>query len=725
MLKSKAKSSISVTALLLLSVSLSPGLSANAEDSLTRISEEHSYDQLIVSYTDQGTATEQTAIREKARKDVSAISSRPISTRDSRTQVLKLDKSISVEEAIKRLKNQPGISFVEPDYVIHHAALLNDPLFTAGQMWGMYGATSTPANIFGSDAAGAWNKGYTGSPNIVIGVIDEGIQISHPDLSNNIWINPNEIAGDGIDNDGNGFIDDINGWDFANNNAGVYDGPGTSAVPIDSHGTHVSGTIGAQANTTGVVGVNWNIKIASAKFLGPSGGLTSDAIKAIDYLTNLKKNGVNIVATNNSWGGGGFSQSLLNAINRAGDAGILFIAAAGNNRANNNTLANYPSNYVCTTPTRNWDCIVAVASIGATGGLSSFSNYGSTTVDIGAPGENILSTYVSGQFATLSGTSMATPHVTGAAALCASINSAITPAQIRSSILNSATPTTSLSGKTVTGGRLNISNMANNCSNPGASAQATLIITNTTLSGPAGTGVNLATSGGSGGGAISFAVTGANCTLVGSILNSTAPTSCVVVATSAASANYLVATSAPKTFSFTAAPQPTLTIGNTVLSGPAGTAITIIQSGGGGNGVQSIRSTTNGCTVSGMTINRTSSIGTCAVTTTRAASGIYAAATSAAKTFTFSAIAQAPLTISNTQTVITKGSTGITLTTTGGSGTGTVTYVATGAGCVMSGSRLTVATTVTGTGTCSVVATKAAQGIYLISSPSAAKVFTY
>lgn len=724
MSKLRANSTIFFFAVFLISHSLSAGISANAEEPLTPISEEHSYDQLIVSYTDQGTTTEQTAIREKSRKDVSAISSRPISARDSRTQVLKLDKSISVEEAIKRLKNQPGISYVEPDYVLHHTAVSSDPLFTAGQMWGMYGANSTPANSFGSDATGAWRSGYTGSSNVVIGVIDEGIQISHPDLSNNAWRNPREIAGNGIDDDGNTFVDDINGWDFVNNDASVYDNPGTANSAVDSHGTHVSGTIGAEANSAGVVGVNWNVKIISAKFLGPNGGLTSDAIKAIDYLTNLKRSGVNIVATNNSWGGGGFSQSLLNAINRAGDAGILFIAAAGNNRADNNRVANYPSNYVCTTPARSWDCVIAVASINSTGGLSSFSNYGATTVDIGAPGESILSTYASGQYATLSGTSMATPHVTGAAALCASIYPTITASQIRNAILNSVVPTTSLSGKTATGGRLNISNMASNCLNPGASAQATLTISNTILSGPAGTGVNLATSGGSGGGAITYSVTGTNCTLIGSVLNSTAPTSCVVFATSAASTNYLVATSAPKTFTFTAAPQPTLAIGNTVLSGPAGTAITIVQSGGAGIGAQSIRSTTTGCTVVGMTINRTASLGTCAVTTTRAASGIYAAATSSPQTFTFTAVAQATLTISNTQTAITKGTTGVVLTTIGGSGNGAVSYVATGTGCTIAGTRLTVASAVVGTGSCSVVATKAANGIYAaVTSPS--KVFTY
>ena len=720
---------------LLTALIIAPSNFAHAEDSLSPINEEHSYDQLIVSYTNQGTTAEQTAVREKSRKDVAAVSSRPISARDSRTQVLKLDKSISVEEAIRRLKNQPGIKYVEPDYIVHHSAVSTDLLFTNGSMWGMYGLTTSPANSFGSNSASAWARGYTGSSSVVIGVIDEGIQVTHPDLAANIWVNPNETAGDGIDNDNNGFIDDVNGWDFANNDSNVYDGPGTPTAPIDSHGTHVSGTIGARANGGGVVGVNWDVKIVSAKFLGAAGGFTSDAIKAIDYLTNLKISGVNIVATNNSWGGGGFSQSLLDAINRAGDVGILFMAAAGNGTTrgvniNNDTTANYPSNYQCTTSfatklPRGWDCVIAVASITSTGAKSTWSNYGLTTVDIGAPGENILSTYVSDQYAYLSGTSMATPHVTGAAALCASINSAITPAQIRTSILSSATPTTSLTGKTVTGGRLDINKMADYCLNPTRTTQPTLTVSNTVVSGPAGTAVTLSTTGGSVGATITFAVTGTNCTLSGAILNSTAPASCAVVATSAASTNFFAATSASKTFTFTAAPQPTLTIGNTVLSNPAGTAVTVSQAGGDGLGAQSIRSTTTGCTVSGMTINRTTSLGSCSVTTTRAANGIYAAATSAAVNFTFTGATQATLTISNTQTVIKKGTTGVTLTSSGGSGTGTVSYAATGVGCTVSGTRLTVATTVVGTGSCSVVATKAAQGIYSISAPSLPKVFTY
>ena len=231
--------------------------SASAEDdSKEKIREDHAFDQLIIGYTDQGTTTEKIAIREKSRRDVSATSYESISPRDSRTEVVKLGKNISVEEAIKRLKGQPGIRFVEPDYIVHALAVSTDPYFTNGSLWGMYGPGSTPANQFGSNAASAWAQGYVGNSNVAVGVVDEGIQVLHPDLAANIWRNPGETAGDRVDNDGNGYIDDINGWNFVNNNATVYGG-GT----LDAHGTHVSGTIGAKANNgAGVVGVNQGSK---------------------------------------------------------------------------------------------------------------------------------------------------------------------------------------------------------------------------------------------------------------------------------------------------------------------------------------------------------------------------------------------------------------------------------------------------------------------------------
>ncbi len=220
---------------------------------------------------------------------------------------------------------------------------------------------------------------------------------------------------------------------------------------LDDHGTHVSGTIGGKANNgVGVVGVNWNVTLISAKFLGASGGSLANAVKAVDYLTNLKKapKNLNIVASNNSWGGGSFSQALLDAINRANAQNIMFVAAAGNSGTNNDKRASYPSNY-------NAPNVIAVAAIDKTGALASFSQYGAKTVDLGAPGVAVISSTAYNGYSSYSGTSMATPHVTGAIALYASTHTGATVAQIRNAILSSTVPTASLSGKTVTGGRLN------------------------------------------------------------------------------------------------------------------------------------------------------------------------------------------------------------------------------------------------------------------------------
>jgi subtilisin family serine protease len=359
-------------------------------------------------------------------------------------KVLKVNKKIA--EAIAELESMPGVEFAEPNYVYYHAATSTDSYFTNGSLWGMYGATTSPANTFGSNAAAAWAAGSTGSSSVVVGIVDEGVQVAHPDLDANVWRNPFETL-DGVDNDGNGYVDDVNGWDFANNDRTVYDGGNRGN--LDDHGTHVAGTIGVESNGTGVVGVNWNVKMISAKFLGRNGGTTANAIKAIDYLTDLKtRHGLNIVASNNSWGGGGYSQALYDAISRANNAGILFVAAAGNSGTNNDATASYPANY-------NLPNVIAVAAIDRTGALASFSQYGATTVDLGAPGVGVWSTTASNTYSSYNGTSMATPHVTGAVALYKSVNTGATAAQIKNAILTSTVPTASLSGKTVTGGRLN------------------------------------------------------------------------------------------------------------------------------------------------------------------------------------------------------------------------------------------------------------------------------
>jgi subtilisin family serine protease len=368
--------------------------------------------------------------------------------------VLLVHVSKEVQEVLGLVKNLPGIEFIEPNYIYTHQVTSNDPYYVNGSLWGMYGSTTTPANQYGSGAATAWAANKTGSNSVIVGVIDEGFMTNHEELAANTWVNPYETV-NGEDDDGNGYIDDINGWDFASNDASVYDGT------ADDHGTHVAGTIGAKGgNGLGVAGVCWNVKMISLKFIGPNGGTTANAIKAIDYLTNMKtKHGLNIVASNNSWGGGGFTRSLESAIERANAAGILFVAAAGNGGSdgvgdNNDQVYNFPSNYTNAN-------VIAVASITSTGALSSFSNYGPQLVDIGAPGSGIVSTlpYASGSapaYGSYSGTSMATPHVTGAAALYKSTHPSATAAQIKTAILNAGTATSSLSGKCVTGDRLNV-----------------------------------------------------------------------------------------------------------------------------------------------------------------------------------------------------------------------------------------------------------------------------
>ncbi|MBI1249468.1 S8 family serine peptidase [bacterium] len=292
------------------------------------------------------------------------------------------------------------------------------------------------------DAPQAWDK-TTGSDSVVVGIIDTGVDYTHPDLVNNIWTNPGEIAGNGIDDDHNGFVDDVHGFDFVNN-----DGD-----PMDDnfHGTHVAGTIAAQGNNSkGVSGVAWNTSIMALKFLSASGtGYTSDAVRAINYATMMRTQyGVNIRVLNNSWGGGGYSASLESAIQASAAADILFVAAAGNDGTNNDTSAHYPSDY-------NSDNIISVAATDSNDNLASFSNYGATSVDIAAPGVGIYSTVPGGYYASMSGTSMATPHVSGVAALAFAYDPTATAAEVKDAILHGGDLISGLSGKVASGMRLN------------------------------------------------------------------------------------------------------------------------------------------------------------------------------------------------------------------------------------------------------------------------------
>ena len=411
----------------------------------------HADGELLVQYRDGASASNRQAVNQGlGAQKLETV--RHGNAKKGELALLRLPKGMDLAAAISAINDDPAVEYAEPNWTYQHQAASNDTYYTNGSLWGMYGDGSTPANQYGSQAGESWAGGHTSCGNVVVGVIDEGIYYQHEDLAANIWTNPYDAA-DGVDNDGNGYVDDIRGWDFAGNSNNINSGGAN-----DDHGTHVSGTIaGAGGNGKGVAGVCWSgVKLISGKFLGNRGGTTANAIKAIDYFTDLKtRHGLNIVATNNSWGGGGFSQGLQDAIGRANTANILFIAAAGNSAYDNDATANYPSNY----PNAN---VIAVASITNTGALSSFSQWGRTTVDLGAPGSGIWSTVpksskgkVISAYASYNGTSMATPHVTGAAALYASTRPGATAADIKAAILNNTVPTTSLQNKTVTGGRLN------------------------------------------------------------------------------------------------------------------------------------------------------------------------------------------------------------------------------------------------------------------------------
>ncbi|WP_350585619.1 S8 family serine peptidase [Pseudoalteromonas sp. RB2-MNA-CIBAN-0110] len=348
---------------------------------------------------------------------------------------------MSTKEAIERLKSHQAIEYVEPDYRVSIASAPNDPRFD--ELWGLNNEGQTGGTADADiDAVEAWTIS-TGSRDVVVGVIDTGIDYSHSDLASNMWVNTSEIAGDGIDNDGNGFIDDIHGINAITNSGDPMDDEG--------HGTHVSGTIGASGNNSvGVVGVNHEVSLVGCKFLDAAGnGSTSDAIKCIDYMVGLKNSGVNIRVLNNSWGGGGYSQALADAIESSEAAELLFVAAAGNDTIDNDVNPHYPSNYENAS-------VLSVASTNQTDDISWFSHWGLTRVDMGAPGTAILSTTPGESYASYSGTSMATPHVAGAAALVLSINPELSTQELKDLLMSSGDANAALQGKTVAGTRLNV-----------------------------------------------------------------------------------------------------------------------------------------------------------------------------------------------------------------------------------------------------------------------------
>ncbi|HKB04289.1 MAG TPA: S8 family serine peptidase [Gemmataceae bacterium] len=344
--------------------------------------------------------------------------------------------SVSVGQAVSFFQGQPGVQFAQPDYRVSIARVPNDP--GLGSLWGLNN-TGQNGGISDADidAPEAWNTSV-GTGNTVVAVIDTGIDYNHPDLSANMWHNPGEIPGNGRDDDGNGFRDDVYGYDFANNDANPMDDNG--------HGTHVAGTIGAIGdNGVGVAGIDWHARIMALKFLDASGsGYMSDAVRALNYAV---ANGAKVV--NNSYGGGGYDPAMASAISNARSRGVIVVAAAGNDGTNNDAGPVYPANYA-------GDNVLTVAATDRTDRLASFSNFGRTSVDIAAPGVGIYSTLPNGKYGTFSGTSMATPHVTGALALVWDAHPTWTYRQVIDAVLAGADRLTSLGGTVATGGRLNV-----------------------------------------------------------------------------------------------------------------------------------------------------------------------------------------------------------------------------------------------------------------------------
>ena len=391
----------------------------------------------------------------------------------------------SMTSAVASLRRTAGVAGAEPDYRVSVARTPNDPQY--GQLYGLEKIS----------APGAWNT-QTGTGQTVVSVVDTGIDYTHPDLYQNIWLNQNEIPvavrnrlvdvdgdalitfrdlnnavnrgtdkvtdlngngyidggdllkpttqggwADGSDQGGNGYTDDLIGWDFANNDNDPYDD--------DGHGTHVSGTIGAVGNNgTGLAGVAWTARIMAVKFLNGTGsGYVSDAVRALDYSI---QNGARI--SNNSWGGGGLSQALTAAIGRARTAGHIVVAAAGNAGQNGDFAPSYPAYYASQS-----DNVVSVSAVDQSDNPAYFSNYGTASVTLGAPGVNIFSTLPGGQYGNLSGTSMAAPHVAGALALLWDQSPNLSYQDAITKLKQSVDVRPQLAGKTATGGRLNLNKL--------------------------------------------------------------------------------------------------------------------------------------------------------------------------------------------------------------------------------------------------------------------------
>ncbi|HEX8818285.1 MAG TPA: S8 family serine peptidase, partial [Archangium sp.] len=359
-------------------------------------------------------------------------------------QVVQVDEA-SLRDALEAYRADPRVDYAEPNFVYRISTLPNDTRF--GELWGMHNTgQSAGTPDVDINAPEAWDLTTGSDTASVVTVIDTGVDYTHPDLTANMWVNPGEIAGNGLDDDANGYIDDVHGINAIT---------GTGDPKDDhAHGTHVSGTIAGRGNNSlGVAGVNWTAKVMGCKFLDAAGsGSLDDALTCLDYVHMMKTratNPVNIIATSNSWGGGSYSQAMYDSLAVQREDGTLFVAAAGNDALNNDTATapSYPASYFLSN-------VISVAAHDRTDKLATFSTYGRRTVHVAAPGVSILSSVLGGSYSAYDGTSMATPHVSGLVALLKAQDPSRDWKQLKNLVLTGAVNSTGAVGKTLTGKRL-------------------------------------------------------------------------------------------------------------------------------------------------------------------------------------------------------------------------------------------------------------------------------